>query len=221
MGNSAAHEIIVELANEIREAVHAATALTCSVGIAPNTMLAKVASDYNKPNGIFVLRFTRQSILSFLSDLPVKKINGIGRVTSALLKGIGVETCGDIREKAVELFHAFSECSFAFFIRISLGIGTTEKEEPAKEGEIRRKGISCERTFKASSNRIFLEQQLLRIAEHLCDDMRERNLRARHMTLKMKTARFVQFTRCKKLQTYIGGEENVSDSVEKMYKIDK
>lgn len=185
-----AYQLILELANEIRERVKRVTSLSCSIGVGPNKMLAKVCSDFNKPDGCTALKFTRDAILSFVNELPVKKIPGIGRVTQALLAGIQIEQCGHLMSKRVELYHTFSTCSFLFFLRVGLGIGDADKEDPPEEGEVRRKGIGCERTFKASSDRNFLEQKLKDICSHLCEDMREESLSARHLTLKLKTGRF-------------------------------
>jgi len=75
------------LAAEIRTRVFARTALTASAGVATNRLLAKMCTDLNKPNGQFVLPPTREAILQFLEDAPVRKIPGIGRVTETLLGG--------------------------------------------------------------------------------------------------------------------------------------
>jgi len=63
----------LQVAAELRAKVTAATGLTCSVGIGPNTMLAKIASDRHKPNGQFVIESTREAVLDFLRDLPIRK----------------------------------------------------------------------------------------------------------------------------------------------------
>lgn len=70
----------MQVAERIRVEVNEETRLTCSVGIAPNTMLAKIGSDINKPNGQFEVPRTRQAVMEFLSDLSVRKVPGIGRV---------------------------------------------------------------------------------------------------------------------------------------------
>uniref|UniRef100_A0A915Q6K7 DNA polymerase kappa n=1 Tax=Setaria digitata TaxID=48799 RepID=A0A915Q6K7_9BILA len=96
---------IDEIVREMRFRVEQAVGLTCSAGtiwflrIAPNFMLAKVCSDINKPNGQFHLLNEREAILTFMKDLPIRKISGIGPVTEAVLKGIGLEKCGDLYER--------------------------------------------------------------------------------------------------------------------------
>jgi DNA polymerase-4 len=82
-----AREILQRVSDELR--------LTVSAGVAPNKFLAKVASDWNKPNGIFVI--PPENIAAFVLALPVKKINGVGKVTAKRLKEMGVETCADLQ----------------------------------------------------------------------------------------------------------------------------
>ena len=70
-GSSLSAELVVQ---DIRESIHRATSLTASAGIAPNKMLAKIASDMNKPNGQFMVRATREKVLEFLEELPIRKV---------------------------------------------------------------------------------------------------------------------------------------------------
>ncbi len=83
------------MAQEILQRISDELNLTVSAGVAPNKFLAKVASDWNKPNGIFVI--PPENVAAFVLDLPVKKINGVGKVTAARLKKMGVETCADLQ----------------------------------------------------------------------------------------------------------------------------
>lgn len=83
------------MAQEILQRINDELQLTVSAGVAPNKFLAKVASDWNKPNGIFVI--PPEDIAAFVLELPVKKINGVGKVTASRLKKMGVETCADLQ----------------------------------------------------------------------------------------------------------------------------
>ena len=87
------------MAEEIRARIHAEVGITASAGIAPNKFIAKVASDWNKPNGQFVVRPC--DVDAFVAALPVKKLFGVGKVTAARLARLGVETCGDLRSWAL------------------------------------------------------------------------------------------------------------------------
>ena len=83
------------IAEDILQRVFEALQITVSAGVAPNKFLAKIASDWNKPNGIKVIR--PEEAEDFVADLPVKRIHGVGKVTAERLHRHGIETCGDIR----------------------------------------------------------------------------------------------------------------------------
>lgn len=142
-----------EVARDLRETVLKETGLTCSVGIAPNCMLAKVASDMNKPNGQYEIPSDESAILEFLQTLPVRKVCGIGRVSEQTLRAFGVESCSDLISKRGLISALFSQSSSEFFLEIGLGIGRTMRHEPIAPGEIGRKGMSCERTFRPTNDK--------------------------------------------------------------------
>ncbi|EFN58744.1 hypothetical protein CHLNCDRAFT_140443 [Chlorella variabilis] len=85
-----------QVAAEIRRRVQQDTGLTCSVGIAPNRMLAKICSDRNKPNGQFELEPRREAVMDFMRDLSIRKVPGVGKVTQKYLAAFEVQTCGDL-----------------------------------------------------------------------------------------------------------------------------
>lgn len=90
------HEMTAaDVVSHLRAEVEARTGLTISAGIAPNTMLAKICSDKNKPNGQFELAFEGKAIREFMRDLPVRRIPGIGRVAERYAQALGVKVCGD------------------------------------------------------------------------------------------------------------------------------
>ena len=94
------------IAQEIRRLIQTELNLTASAGIAPNKFLAKVASDWKKPNGQFVV--TPKEIDNFVKDLKVEKIFGVGKVTAKKMHSLGLFTCGDLQKKSVEeLVHLF------------------------------------------------------------------------------------------------------------------
>lgn len=83
------------IAREIRQRIHDTVGITASAGVAPNKFIAKIASDWNKPNGQFVVR--PQEVDAFVAVLPVHKLHGVGKVTAAKLRRLGADTCGDLR----------------------------------------------------------------------------------------------------------------------------
>lgn len=85
-------------------------------------MLSKICSDFNKPNGQFLLESNRDAIVQFMRSLPIRKVPGIGSVSEALLKAIGVTNCGDLFDKRAIIRRIFSKHSSDWFLRISLGL---------------------------------------------------------------------------------------------------
>jgi DNA polymerase kappa len=85
-------------------------------------MLAKICTDFNKPDGQYCLENDREKIIEFMRTLPIKKVPGIGPVSEAVLKAIGIETCGNLFEKNAILRLIFSKHYSEWLLRVSLGI---------------------------------------------------------------------------------------------------
>eukprot|EP00543_Licmophora_paradoxa_P016276 CAMPEP_0202473048 /NCGR_PEP_ID=MMETSP1360-20130828/89727_1 /ASSEMBLY_ACC=CAM_ASM_000848 /TAXON_ID=515479 /ORGANISM="Licmophora paradoxa, Strain CCMP2313" /LENGTH=143 /DNA_ID=CAMNT_0049099793 /DNA_START=95 /DNA_END=522 /DNA_ORIENTATION=+ len=142
----------------MRRRVRLATkGLTCSAGLAPNFMLAKIASDRNKPDGHCIVP---PDVLTFLHPLPVRKIPGIGRVTEKMLHALHIRTVKDLYQERAVVRYLFKPATASFLLRASLGCSSEESkdddDDPNNDAEdIGRKGISRERTF--SSGRSFPE----------------------------------------------------------------
>ncbi len=92
---SHAHGSATLMAQEIRSRIRDTVGITASAGVAPNKFIAKIASDWNKPDGQFVVK--PQQVDAFVAALPVDKLFGVGRVTAARLRQLGAHTCGDLR----------------------------------------------------------------------------------------------------------------------------
>ncbi len=128
------------LAAQIRKEIYQATGLTASAGIAPNKFLAKVASDWNKPDGQFAV--SPEKVDSFIVSLPVEKIWGVGKVTAKKIHELGVSTCGELQSfSRSELKNRFGKFG-VFLYDICRGIDEREVN-PSRE----RKSLSIERTF--------------------------------------------------------------------------
>ncbi|WCJ17970.1 DNA polymerase kappa [Euphorbia peplus] len=203
-----------EIAEELRSSVHEETGLTCSAGVAPNRLLAKVCSDINKPNGQFVLPNDRSAVMTFISSLPIRKIGGIGKVTEHILRdALGINTCEQMLQKGGFLCALFSRSSADFFLSVGLGLGGTDTPEVRS-----RKSISSERTFSATDDEALLYQKLAEIAEMLCSDMQKEGLCGRTLTLKLKTASFEVRNRAVTLQKYICSGEDILKHASKLLK---
>jgi len=128
------------IAREIRQRISESIGITVSAGIAPNKFLAKVASDWNKPNGQYVV--TPDQIEAFLAKLPVSKIWGVGKVTAKRLEQKGIKTCNDVWAydvfQFVEMFGSFGE----HIHKLAHGI-----DNRPVVSEWRRKSISVENTY--------------------------------------------------------------------------
>ena len=129
-----------ELAEEIRQAIYDETKLTASAGIAPNKLIAKIASDWNKPNGQCVVSPSR--IDEFIKPLPVRRIWGVGPKSAAKLTEMGIETCGQLQAlNQTELAQGFGSFGLELY-RLCRGID----ERPVEANRV-RKSMSNENTF--------------------------------------------------------------------------
>ncbi|ESN92079.1 hypothetical protein HELRODRAFT_116221 [Helobdella robusta] len=186
------------LVSEIRQKIFEATGLTSSAGIACNAMLAKVCSDMNKPNGQFVVHSTKTDVMNFIRDLPIRKISGIGKVTEQMLKSLGIEKCSQLIEKRSILQCLYSKCTFGYLIRVGLGIGY----DLCDRVDCDRKSLSVERTFEDTDDIAVASNICKNLCQMLADDLNEKKLSAKTITLKIKTMKFEVKTRAKTLQTY-------------------
>jgi len=178
-----------EVAREIRQAIVEETRLTASAGIAPNKFLAKIASDWNKPNGQYVIK--PSAVFDFLTPLPVGRLPGVGKVMEARLAKLGISTVGHIREHSVQsLEHRFGRWGIRLH-ELSVGIDNhaVVSERPTQQ-------ISSEDTFLQDLLLEELEPHLARLAEKTwAAYCREEQRSARTVVLKLKTADFQTLTR--------------------------
>ena len=129
------------IASEIRAAIREETGLTASASIAPNKFLAKIASDWNKPDGQFVLK--PHQVDAFLAPLPLGRLPGVGRVTEDKLKALGLTTCSDVRAIDIaELERRFGRWGRRLH-ELAHGI-----DERAVQTERPTLQVSCEDTFE-------------------------------------------------------------------------
>lgn len=181
-----------EVVDQMRREIHEKTLVTVSAGIAANAKLAKICSNFNKPNGQHVLPNDRNAIMAFMRDLPTRKVNGIGRVLERELLEIGVATCGDLYGYRQYLLQLFGEKAYAFLINCYLGLGRT-KIQPAEEYE--RKSVGTESTFHEMSDPDKLREKLRHTAIALEKDMKRAECKGRTLCLKVKLHTFEVLTR--------------------------
>ncbi|KIV78222.1 hypothetical protein PV11_09960 [Exophiala sideris] len=177
---------------QLRKEVHEKCKITISSGIAPNAKLAKICSNKNKPNGQYRIPNDRSAVMSFISNLPVRKVNGVGRVFERELDAIGIKTCGDIYAQRAYLHRLFGEKAFQFLMQTHLGLGRTIVQ-PAEEYE--RKSVGTESTFRDMSDKLELREKLRHTAEELEKDMARVEVKGRTLVLKVKLHTYEVFTR--------------------------
>ncbi|CBZ28514.1 putative DNA polymerase kappa [Leishmania mexicana MHOM/GT/2001/U1103] len=121
---------------EFRRRVEEATQLTCSGGIAHTAAFAKLASNVKKPNGQHILALrTREEVLAYVRDMPVRDVPGIGFATEQRLHALGVVTCKDFLARKAELCYLFREKTFAFYLSVGLGLVRTHVDRSNAERE--------------------------------------------------------------------------------------
>jgi DNA polymerase-4 len=128
------------IAREIRERVRDTVGVTVSAGVAPNKFVAKIASDWNKPDGLFVVR--PHEIDAFVAALPVRKLHGVGKVTAARLDKLGIETCAQLRTWSLFDLHREFGVFGQRLHELSRGI-----DERRVDADQERKSVSVETTY--------------------------------------------------------------------------
>lgn len=178
------------MARELKQAVRAATGgLTCSVGVAPVKFLAKIASDINKPDGMYVL--PPEEVASFVRGLPVGDIPGVGKAFLGDLNRLGVRTAGDVLRYSAAFWTERHGKMGGYLYQRAQGIDEREVEPWTPP-----KSESTETTFaKDTRDRDFLINWLFRHAERVGRNLRRQRLAGRVITLKVKYADFRQLTR--------------------------
>jgi len=152
------------IANEIRQRVRETLKLTVSAGVAPNKFLAKVASDWNKPDGTYTI--PPDKVAEFVVTLPVSKINGVGKVTAEKMRRMGVITCGDLQGVPVEeLAKRFGKYG-PRLAQLARGIDDRE----VKTDRI-RKSISVERTYPQD---LTSETEMLEALDDILKELQQR-----------------------------------------------
>lgn len=177
------------IASEIKQKIYDTTGLTASAGVSYNKFIAKIASDYQKPNGLTVI--TPEKAQSFLDTVPIRKFFGVGKVTEQRLTALGVHTGLDLRQMTIEaLVRVFGDRGRLFFDLIR-GIDL----RPVQPNRIRQ-SIGKERTLQVDiDDRGEMSQILRELSKSIEQNLRNRAERARVVVLKIKFENFQQITR--------------------------
>lgn len=191
------------IAKKIKKKVKEETGLTISVGISYNKFLAKLASDWNKPDGIKIIE--ENEVPEILLPLPIRKIYGIGEKSTKKLNGIGIYTVNDLMKIPTDLFESyFGKYGHEIYNRIR-GIDNREVKISRKV-----KSIGRETTLKRDINDIDkLQKYLERFSKNIAYSLEKRNLAAKTLTIKTRTFDFISHTKSKTMNEYFYKVEDI------------
>ncbi len=177
------------LAREIKQKIRQETQLTASAGVSFNKFLAKIASDYQKPDGLFTI--TPEQAVRFINQLPINKFHGIGKVTTQKMHRLGIYTGEDLRKwSKTDLQKHFGKAGSFYY-----HIAQAEDTRPVNPDRI-RKSIGAERTFAEDLYTLEEMQAALElILVKIMPSITQKKTNGRTLTLKVKYADFKQITR--------------------------
>jgi len=193
-----------EIAREIKRRIKEAIDLTCSIGIAPNKLLAKIASDLEKPDGLTII--TEKDIETRIWPLPARKLWGVGPKTEAYLKEMGIKTIGELAALPLErLVEEFGQSYGNYLYEASRGIDESEiitHWEP--------KSISRETTFQTDIDQWqLIAKNLVELIRDVVASMKEEGYQGRTVTVKVRFNNFKTYTRAKSLDEFTDSEPEI------------
>jgi len=200
-----------KIAKKIKEEIVAQEGLTCSIGVAPNMAIAKIASDYHKPDGLTVV--TPDEAVSFLRPLPVSRISGVGKKTAEILEKVGVKTVGELASfpagRIVELFGRWG-------IRLWEIANGIDETPVVTSYDI--KSISNETTFEEDvADRSIVLETLDKLARDVHSRATQDGFLWRTVGIKLRFEDFTTFTRAKSRNDYTQSLEVVQNSVRSLF----
>jgi DNA polymerase-4 len=203
------------IAKRIRNEIKSRTGLTASAGVSVNKFLAKIASDINKPDGLFLIK--PEDAEKFIEQLSVEKFYGIGKVTAQKMHKLGIHTGADLKKWDLPaLVRNFGKAG-VFFYDIVRGI-----DERPVEPDQERKSVGTELTYeKDLISRFEVIAELYKLEKELMERLEHSETTGRTITLKVKFSDFRQVTRSKTLQHYIRSFETLHKEVSGIRKLMK
>lgn len=191
-----------DIAKEIKKRIKEETDLSCSIGIAPNKLLAKIASDLDKPDGLTIL--TEEDIEKRIWPLPARKLWGVGPKTETYLKErMGIKTIGELTALSMErLIEEFGQSYGSYLYEASRGIDESELTTHWES-----KSISQETTFQRDlDNWQSIAKNLVELIQGVVGSMKEEGYRGRTVTVKVRFMDFKTYTRAKTLDEFTNSE---------------
>lgn len=187
--NKAGEEYASVIAEQIRKRIYEVTGLTASAGISYNKFLAKIASDYNKPNGQTIIR--PDQALAFLEKLPIEKFHGIGKVTAQKMRSFGITDGLTLRNQTIEFLAKHFGKAGGYYYHIVRG----DDQREVKPNRI-RKSVGAERTFTDNKAHVDdLKTELDLLIDRLLERLEKVDREGFTLTLKLKTSNFIIINR--------------------------
>lgn len=194
------------IAKEIRERILKEVGLTASAGISINKFVAKIASDYNKPNGQKTVN--PEEVLDFMEVLDIRKFHGVGKVTAAKMYHLGIFTGKDLKAKPIEYLDGHFGKSGHYYYHLVRGIHNSE----VKPNRI-RKSLAAEHTFNENlSSEIFMLEKLVKIAKEVAKRLESSKVAGKTVTLKIRYSDFSIQTRSKTLAHFISDKSMILET---------
>ena len=198
------------IAEEIRTKIESQTHLTASAGISINKFLAKIASDWNKPNGQKTL--PPNEVISFLESLDVKKFHGIGKKTKLKMYHLGIYTGKDLKRQSDSFLTKHFGKAGSYYYHVVRGIHNSV----VKPHRI-PKSVGIERTFSSNlTSELFLEEKLKELAENLDKRLKKNKVAGKTLTLKIKYSDFIQQTRSKTGNLYLSNKDLILEEAKNL-----
>lgn len=198
------------IAQEIRKRIFEEVGLTASAGISINKFVAKIASDYHKPNGQKTVN--PDEVASFLEALDVKKFYGVGKVTAEKMYQLGIFTGADLKNKSLEYLEEHFGNSGQSFYNLARGISYSQVK-PNRT----LKSVGAERTFSTNlSSEVYMEERLENIAKELERRLQKTKIAGKTITLKIKYSDFTLQTRSKTLPYFISDKSLIADTAKEL-----
>ncbi|MFL9838184.1 DNA polymerase IV [Flavobacterium sp. ST-75] len=198
------------IAEEIRQRIFDATGLTASAGISINKFIAKVASDYNKPNGQKTVN--PDEVMEFLENLAIGKFYGVGKVTQEKMYQLGIFTGADLKAKSVEYLTEHFGKSGAYYYHVVRGIHNS-----AVKPDRIVKSVGTEHTFFENLvSEVFMVEKLDDISKELDKRLQKKKIAGKTVTLKIKYSDFAVQTRSKTLPYYISDRALIMETVKEL-----
>ena len=202
----------VELAKRVKLELKQSEGLTCSIGIAPNKSAAKIASDFQKPEGLTAI--DAEHVKEFLAPLPVSRISGIGKKTEQKLNELGIMTIGDLAAHSPKaLYKQFGKPAVWLW-----AIANAEENVEVQESYI-MKSIGAEYTFETdTADWAAIDYQLNTLIDSVHSRLQEEKMMFRTITLKIRFTGFQTYTRAKTIRFPTASKDEIVNGIQELTK---